>query len=281
MIEGEPSRTAFSAAAHRAVHRLIDRPVLLDDPNAVAILGPQGAALNDPRGLAEHAAARAPMRALIVARSLFAEETLAKAVARGVDQYVLLGAGLDSFAYRNPWPSLRVFEVDYPATGRWKQAQLAEAGITIPANVAYAGLDFERETLAAGLVRAGFDLGRRAVFAWLGVAPYLTREAIRATLGAVAALAPGTEIVCDYAEPARNRSPEEQARLKLYMDAVAAAGEPWLSFFAPEEMARELHAAGFSEVEDLNGAAINARWFAGRDDGLRTGHTAHLVRARV
>ncbi len=221
------------------------------------------------------------MRGLIVARSLLAEETLAKAVARGVDQYVLLGAGLDTFAYRNPFADIRVFEVDYEATGRWKQEQLKSAGIAIPGNVTYAAVNFERETLAHGLERAGFDLTKPAVFAWLGVIPYLTREAIETTLAAVGSLAAGTEIVFDYGEPRETLPEAVQAHMRERMERLAAIGEPWISFFAPDDMAAMLTKAGYSEIEDLAGAQINARWYADRQDGLRSFPMAHVLRARV
>ncbi len=119
-------------------------------------------------------------------------------MARGVGQYVLLGAGLDTFAYRAIRQGLRVFEVDHPATQAWKRARLSEVRIATPDWVTYAPVDFERENIKDGLARAGFDLSRPAMFAWLGVTPYLTREAVMATLAFVATLPKGTEIVFDY-----------------------------------------------------------------------------------
>jgi methyltransferase (TIGR00027 family) len=281
MEEGKPSRTAFAAAGHRALHQIADKPVLFEDSHAFPILGPAPAEAPGPEQLVEHAGKTASMRSLIVARSLMAEETLAKAVAQGVDQYVLLGAGLDTFAYRNPFPDIRVFEVDYEATGRWKQEQLKAAGIAIPANVTYAAVNFEKETLAHGLERAGFDLTKPAVFAWLGVIPYLTREAIETTLCAVAALPAGTEIIFDYGEPRETLPPAVQAYMRERMERLAAIGEPWISFFAPDDMAKMLKACGFSEIEDLSGREINARWYANREDGLGTAAVAHVLRARV
>jgi methyltransferase (TIGR00027 family) len=260
MEDGKPSRTAFAAASHRALHQMADEPILFKDPFAFPILGPAPAEPLDPQRVAEHAKTTASMRSLIVARSLMAEETLAKAVARGVDQYVLLGAGLDTFAYRNPFPGIRVFEVDYEATGRWKQEQLNTAGIAIPLNVTYAAVNFESETLAHGLERAGFDLNKPAVFAWLGVIPYLTRDAIETTLRAVAALTGGTEIVFDYGEPRETLPEAVQARMKERMERLAAIGEPWISFFAPDDMAAMLKACGFSEIEDLAGQRPLVHW---------------------
>jgi methyltransferase (TIGR00027 family) len=271
----------MAAAGHRMIHQIVDRPLLLDDPLAIAILGPPPPNAPDEATIRAHAAATGILRAQIIGRSLFAEETLANAVARGVDQYVLLGAGLDTFAYRNPYPGLSVFEVDNPHTANWKQERLATNGIAVPPSVRYAAIDFEHETLRDALQRAGFQIAQPAVFAWLGVTIYLTREAILATLKTVASLAEGTEIVFDYGEPREKLPPEIAARARERMSALAAIGEPWISFFRPADMAAMLTDAGFSEVEDLAGSHINARWFAGRSDGLFTTPLAHYVRARI
>jgi methyltransferase (TIGR00027 family) len=281
MEPGKPSRTAMAAAGHRMIHQLVDRPLAFADPLAIAILGPPPPNAPGIEAIRAHADATRILRAQIVGRSLFAEETLARAVARGVDQYVLLGAGLDTFAYRNPWPQLRVFEVDNADSGRWKGERLAANAIPVPASVSYVAIDFERETLGDALDRGGFDLRKPAVFAWLGVTIYLTRKAILTTLKAVASLAEGTEIVFDYGEPRENLPPEIAARARERMSALAAIGEPWISFFRPADMAAMLTDAGFSEVEDLAGSDINARWFAGRSDGLFTTPLAHYVRARI
>lgn len=281
MEPGKPSRTAMAAAGHRMIHQLVDRPLALVDPLAITILGPPPPNAPDDEAVRRHAAASGYMRAQIIGRSLFAEETLAQAVASGIDQYVLLGAGLDTFAYRNPWPMLRVFEVDNPDTGLWKRQRLALNDIAVPQNVNYAAIDFETETLRDALQRAGFELSKPAVFAWLGVTVYLTREAILMTLKAVASLAKGTQIIFDYGEPRDQLSPEIQARVQERMNALAAIGEPWISFFRPQDMAAMLGQAGFCEIEDLSGHAINARWFSGRTDGLVTTPLAHYVRARV
>ena len=156
------------------------------DPIAVPILGQEflpdvhktATKLEKPFSVA--------LRAFLVARSRYAEDALCTAVAQGVTQYVLLGAGLDTFAYRNPYSNLRVFEVDHPATQRWKQGLLATSNIPIPHNLTYVPVDFERQTLAAQLSAAGFDSTAPSFFAWLGVVPYLTLEAFRSTLRFVA-----------------------------------------------------------------------------------------------
>lgn len=282
MEEGRPSRTAFGAASHRAIHQMFDDPVIFEDPFAVRIMGPDAETRLREVMTPEIAHMRRFMRALIVARSRMAEDTLAEAVERGVGQYVLLGAGLDTFAYRDPHPGVKVFEVDYPATQAWKRDQLRVAGIDIPASLTYAPIDFERETLTEGLARAGVDLAAPAVFAWLGVVPYLTRETIFATCRAVAGFPAGSRIVFDYGEP-RDRLPEAvRAFAEMRAKAVADMGEPWISFFDPAELAEELKACGLTHIDDYNGPRLNARYFSGeRADGLMCMPTAHVMVAGV
>jgi methyltransferase (TIGR00027 family) len=282
MLEQKPSATAMGAALYRAAHQLLDRPLVFVDPLALAIVGSDAERrLRSGEDRHAHATATA-LRALLAARSRFTEDCLAAAVARGTKQYVLLGAGLDTFAYRGGYDPahLRVFEVDHPATQLWKRARLAEAAIPIPDSVVYAPVDFERETLAEGLARAGFDRHGPALFAWLGVVPYLTREAILATLRFVAQLPAGSEIVFDYPEPASAMSPAHREVAAAMAARVAAIGEPLRSAFVPAELAQTLRELGFSDVEDLDAAAMNARYFAGRTDGLAMRGYAHVLRAR-
>src|SRR5271165_4327165 len=168
MQEGKFSRTARRVAIRRAAHQLLDQPRVFDDPLALLIIGAETAQDLRTNPKEHHAFSRA-FRAFMAARSRYAEDELARAVAYGVRQYVVLGAGLDTFAYRNPHPGLRAFEVDHPATQAWKREQLQAAGIAIPAGLTFVPIDFERQTLADGLARAGFDNGATAFFSWLGV----------------------------------------------------------------------------------------------------------------
>ncbi|MET0210034.1 MAG: class I SAM-dependent methyltransferase, partial [Burkholderiaceae bacterium] len=202
--QGEPSRTALRVAALRAVHQLLDEPLVLPDPIALPLLGASTEAalrhdpfaLNDPmsRGL----------RGAFVARSRFVEDELTRSVARGVRQYVLLGAGLDTFAYRNPYrdEGLRVFEVDHPGTQRWKRQLLAEARIAVPPALAFVPADFEHDDLGAALRQAGFQADEPACVSWMGVTMYLTAEAVLATLDTVAGFAEGSCLCFDYRVPA-------------------------------------------------------------------------------
>ena len=275
MQPGEPSYTAMRAAAHRAAHQVVEQGRVFADPLALPVLGASieavfGGELQQP--------ATRGMRLMIAARSRFAEDSLAAAVARGVTQYVLLGAGLDTFAHRNPFADagLEVFEVDHPATQAWKRARLAEAGLAAPASLTFAPVDFERQTLADGLAAVGFDAARPAVFAWLGVVVYLTREAVIGTLRFIASLPAGTEVVFDYGEPLAAYPPAQRALHARRMASVAARGEPWITRFAPGEIAAELTRLGFDELEDLGPAKIGQRFLGiERPDGPG----AHLMRA--
>ena len=282
MLEaGKPSRTALGAALHRAAHQLVDDPPLVfEDPLAVAIFGADGESFMR-RYLARGRPGQRYMRAAMVARSRFVEDELRAQVERGLRQYVLLGAGLDTFAYRNPYESLglRVFEIDHPATQAWKRQTLSAASISIPPSLTFAPVDFEHDTLRDGLQRAGFRLDASALFAWLGVVPYLSDEAIAGTLRFIAGLAPGTTVLFDYGEPPDAFSPLERTFFEAAANRVASLGEPWISFFEPVDLVPRLRELGFSDVQDLNATAINQRYFAGRYDGLRVGPRGHLMRA--
>src|SRR5271156_5499991 len=193
MIEARPSRTALRVAMRRAAHQLFDSPKVLDDPIAVRIIGPRALEKLEAGRFREATGLARGLRAFMAVRSRYAEDALARSVGRGAKQYVVLGAGLDTFAYRNPYgeSTLRVFEVDFPATQEWKRQCLAAAGISIPSSVTYAPVDFERQTLPEGLQQAGFDPQKAAFFSWLGVVMYLTEQTVMSTLGFIASLPPG------------------------------------------------------------------------------------------
>ncbi|MEP7363443.1 MAG: class I SAM-dependent methyltransferase [Acidobacteriota bacterium] len=271
MIEGRPSVTALRAATYRAQHQLLDRPLVFEDPLAVRIIAPCGP-MQTPR--------MAAVRAFICVRSRFAEDALAVAIAQGCKQYVVLGAGLDTFAYRNSDESLRVFEVDHPATQTWKRGLLAEAGISIPQGVAHVPVDFATQVLAPQLREAGFDTTKPAFFSWLGVTPYLDEGAILETLAVVRQLHPGNGIVFDYMLPRANLSLRGSVAHWAISRYVASLGEPMKSGFSPEVMRGHLVKIGFSAVHEIDCPGLNARYFKGRGDGLRVaGRLAQLVSA--
>jgi methyltransferase (TIGR00027 family) len=278
MYPAKPSRTAQRVAVRRATHQLLDEPKVFDDPLAVAITNGE----SDPLADAEAPYSRA-LRAFIAVRSRYAEDQLARAVEQGVGQYVVLGAGLDTFAYRNPFQAvgLRVFEVDHPATQEWKRRQLQAAGIAVPDSMTFAAVNFEQQSLADGLLQAGFEKQQPAFFSWLGVTPYLSRPAFDSTIQFIAGLPPGAGVVFDFAVERRLLNPIQQRSLDALSARVARVGEPFQLFFDPAELTDDLGRLGFGDIEDLGCDEINARYFGGRSDGLAVSGGGHLLSAWV
>lgn len=268
MIADQPSRTAHRVAVRRAIHQLRDTPRVLDDPVALRIIGSVEAGELAREQPADSAAGRY-LRAFIAARSRYAEDQLAEAVTRGTRQYVVLGAGLDTFACRNPFHGLHVFEVDHPATQAWKRSRLESAQIALPDSLTFVPVDFERQTLAQGLKDAGFKADQPAFFSWLGVTPYLARETVLAILKWLISICSSNGVVFDYVVPRSSLSPLSRVAFDLLASRVAAAGEPFIGFFDPDQLTRDLRKMGFVHIEDLDAERINARYFAGRSDGLQ------------
>ncbi len=281
MEEGKFSRTAQRVAIRRAAHQLLDRPRVLDDPLALRIIG--SAAEQELRSNPkEHHAFSRAFRAFMAARSRHAEDELASAVAHGVTQYVVLGAGLDTFAYRNPHADLRVFEVDHPDTQEWKREQLQTAGIAIPPSLTFVSIDFEHKTLTEGLAQSGFKASGAAFFSWLGVTPYLTHEACMTTLSFIARLPAGSGVVFDFAVDPTLLNPGQRQSLDALSRRVAGYGEPMQLFFDPKKLQDELKTLGFHRTEFLQGKELNARYFKDRNDGLLVrGSIGHLMAAWV
>jgi len=265
MIDGRPSRTAQRVAMRRAAHQVLDNPRVHDDPLALAILGAglADAIRADPRRF-EDGPGASFLRAFLAVRSRMAEDALARAVADGVRQYVVLGAGLDTFAYRNPYPGLRVVEVDHPATQAWKRRRLTEAGLAIPEGVAFAALDLAAEPLSMALARAGWRRDQPSFFSWLGGTPYLEPADVLATLTAIAPWAAGGGgVVFDYGVPPASLAPPQRAVFEALAVRVAAVGEPFRSYFEPETLVATVQGLGFPEVRDVPPDELNARFFAG------------------
>jgi methyltransferase (TIGR00027 family) len=281
MIGAAPSFTAQRVAMHRAAHQLLDNPRVFEDPIAIAILGEEAARLKSQLDRFDTAGAR-HIRAFVTARSRYAEDELTLAIARGATQYVILGAGLDTYAYRSTHSRLRVFEVDYPASQVWKRTQLETAGIGIPSSLAFVPANFEEQTLCSALQSSGFQRDKVSFFSWLGVTPYLTATSALATLAFIGSLPAGNGVVFDYAIERSSLNSEEQLAMDALASRVARAGEPFRLFLDPRALERMLRAAGFSEVEDLGPAEIDARFLADRTVGLRVAAgLAHLVNARI
>jgi methyltransferase (TIGR00027 family) len=277
--EGGPSRTAAGVAYRRAVHQVLDRPPVFRDPIARALLGPEmQARLDRDPGEDNRSPFATYLRAFLAVRSRVAEDTVESAVAAGVKQYVVLGAGFDTFAYRNPFPELRVFEADHPRTQAWKRKRLEAAGVSASAMTTYVPVDFETDDAARALTTAGFNERASAVVSWLGVAPYLEERTVWTTLAWVSrAIGDRGSVVFDYgARPAWWKIGQRLAWRRL-ASRVAAAGEPIRTVLRPADVSRRLSALGYGQVADLDGSEINRRYFSGRTDGLRVGGAAHVV----
>jgi len=274
MQAGKASATAMAAARHRAAHQVLEGGRIFADPLALRIAGIEAGDIPpDTPG------ARG-MRVFIAVRTRFAEDALAAAVVRGARQLAVLGAGLDTFAYRSPFAdALRIFEVDHPDTQAWKRERLAAAAIAVPQWLTFVPVDFERQALFAALAAAGFDRALPTFFLWLGVVPYLTAEATWSTLEAIAGLGSGTHVAFDYSNPPDERSEIERAAHARRAARVAALGEPWKQFFVTGELHARLRALGFAEIEDLGPRQMAQRYFPGRAETARDsgGHTIHAA----
>jgi methyltransferase (TIGR00027 family) len=278
MQPGQPSRTALGAAGLRAAHQVLDRAAIFEDPLALRILGADADALLR-EAEAETDPYRQRLRWFIAVRSRVADDALAAAAKRGARQLVVLGAGLDTTAYRAlPSQDLRVFEVDHPATQSWKRERLAEAGIPLPTVLSFVPIDFERATLAEALAAAGFDSAQQTFFTWLGVVPYLTDEAIFSTLRFIAGLPGGAHVVFDYVNPPDTMTePGRRAMHEALIARVAAVGEQLRNHFDSDALHARLKALGFRDVEDFGWPAIAARFLPGR--AISSGGSAHVLRA--
>jgi methyltransferase (TIGR00027 family) len=291
IANGQPSLTALTAAAARAAHLIVDtEPVIFADTLAEAMLGERAEEF-----IAYHRAhgthpVLAGARTQATCRSRYAEDRLARGIGRGIGQYVLLGAGLDSFAYRSPLAGrVRVFEVDHPATQEYKRQVGASGGVgraagsvgAAPDGVTFVPVDFTRDSLADALGRAGFDAARPAFVSWLGVTMYLDSSAIEATVAVLGGFAPGSEIVVDYMLPAGLRDAEGQAYADLVGQVAAERGEPWLSVFAPGAMAALLARHGFGPARDVGQRDMIPAAVWDRSDTLHPAELSHIAHAAI
>ena len=265
-----PDSTAVRVALWRALHLEVDPPPhVLEDEIGLKLVAPDDGWRHRP-DMDPHFTSR--FRASIVARARFIEDMVVERAGRGVGQYVILGAGLDSFAQRRPEiaSSLTLFEVDPPGPQAWKRRRLIELGFGIPEWLRLVPVDFEAgDAWWQRLAAAGFDSGRPAIVASTGVSMYLTKDAIAATLRQIAALAPGSMLAMTFLLPLELADPEVRPGLQLAEKGARASGTPFLSFFTPTEMLALAREAGFREVQHVSAATLAQRYFAGRTDGFR------------
>lgn len=268
----------------RAAHQLHDaKPLVFEDPFAVPILPPDVRLELQRTPAASRKPFSAALRAFMVCRARFAEDVLATGVREhSVRQALILGAGLDTFAFRNPNPNVHVFEVDHPATQSWKRELLATSKLPVPATLTHVPVDFETQSLREQLLHAGFDFTIPTATAWLGVVPYLSPEAFAATARVLGRLPIGSSLVFDYSLPREALPPVEQLMLDSLSARVAQAGEPFQLFFTPQSLADDLQSYDLTVVEDLDSNALNTRYLADRPDGLHLrGKAGRLCHAEV
>ena len=264
-----PEDTAARVALWRALHVELDAPPhVLEDEIGLRLVDPADGWRDrgdmHPQGTSRY-------RASIVVRSRFVEDVVTEEAGRGVGQYVILGAGLDTFAQRRPRSGLTVFEVDQPEPQEWKRRRLLELGYRIPERLRLVPVDFENGPSWWDLLREhGFDPARPAVVASTGVSMYLTKEANAETLRRLASLAPGSTVAMTFAPPLDLLEEGERPGRLMVERGARAGGTPWLSFFAPDEILALARESGFREVRHVSAATLNERYFAGRADGLRT-----------
>ncbi len=284
MESGEHSHMAEASAYLRAVHMSIDgEPKILEDPLAAKLLGPG----LDDKMTADHERLARPglikARSLIVMRSRYAEDELTAAIDRGVGQYVILGAGLDTSPYRDGHPAndIQIFEVDHPDTQCWKLEKLNEAGIQAPENVRYVAVNFESDSLTERLSAGGFNNDEPAFFSWLGVTYYLHQEAILDIFRYVAQLPSPSQLVFDFVMGDAELSDTEREAMKVIVAYVKEYDEPWLSRFEPSELRQMLNDSGFGETFYFSHDLATRRYFEGRSDGLSLDFSTQMMSAIV
>ena len=277
------SQTALTAAAARAAHLIVDQsPWIFTDTLAMALLGDQGPGLVDYHRAHGTHVVLAGARAQVTCRSRYAEDALAAAIGRGVSQYLILGAGLDSFSYRSDLARMvKVFEVDHPDSLEAKLARLSAARIALPGNVVFVPFDFEQESLTEALTGHQFDRALPAFVSWLGVTVYLTEAALAGTLAEIGRFAQGTEIVADYMLPPDMRDADGSAYAEQVAPVAAEHGEPWLTFLAPAQMSDLLASGGWTPLRHVSQHQVGGAGTWQRSDSLRPAALSVIAHAQV
>lgn len=297
------SRTAILAAWARVYHFAHEKRKIFADPlahlfvspaerdqfeklyiDAMAKLRPDIAALSVDRATLLRLTMRASVTPLIfLTRSRYIEDRLAEEIEQGIRQYVIIGAGFDTYAFRQPAEDqLQVFELDHPGTQSLKRKRLADAGLVTPAHLHFVEVDLERESMATALENTPFDVKAPTFFAWAGVSYYLTHDAIKGTLSSVRSIAAGdSELIFDYLESDAFNPDKVVDRIRFAMEAVRKMGEPWITGFEPAAIGSELSALGFTLIEDLSPAMLQELYFQDRSDGYRAAEHFHYARVQV
>ena len=286
MRAGQNSRTAQAAAAFRASHHLYAQPRVFEDRFAHALTSKGWRAVLSNRvthWLVLERAFLKPVLAQVLVRSRFAEDALAKALANGIQQYVIVGAGLDSYALRHPDSTgrVRVFEVDHPDTQRAKRQRLQALAVSLPANLDFVGVDFEKQALATALSASSYRSDAPAFFSWLGTTHYLSPQATLGTLRSIAqSAAPASEVVLDYSVPIELFDPEEQRDMLWMKRLTDRLGEPLIGGLNPAQLHADVEALGYDIIEDIAAPEQTRRYFANRTDGLAPTPVCRLLHLR-
>ena len=286
MEQRSKSITAEVVTIQQALHQTLDAaPKILDDPIAPLLIDTAGEIYQATMAFNEAASrlVKWPFRTIFNMRSRYTEDCLAESLDRGVHQYVILGAGLDTFAYRQPkWArALRIYEVDHPASQEFKRARLAAAQLTVPENLVFAPIDFETTSLREGLTAARLDFGAKTFLSLLGVTQYLTAPAIDELFQFERSLPPGSEIVFEIIVPDDLMPANEVTVFAAAASSAAQRGEPWLTRLRPIELQSKLTGLGFAQVTHLAPDSANERYFRGRSDALAAWSGAQMMRAIV
>lgn len=264
----EPDNTAVRTALWRGLHLQVDeKPYILEDEIGLKLIAPDENWQQRPD---MHPEFTKRLRASILARARFIEDLIIEQSERGVSQYVILGAGLDTFAQRQPdiASKLQVFEIDQPETQTWKQQRLIELGFGIPEWLHFVSVDFEASSWWAELLKAGFDLKKRAVVACTGVSLYLTKDAIKATLNQIAGLASGSTLAMTFYLPKELMDEQDKPLQEIAEKGARQAGTPFVSFFTPDEILALGHNAGFKETAEISTKDLEQRYFSNRTDNF-------------
>lgn len=276
--DAKPSSQAV--AVWRAAHQLLEQPIIFNDPLALQILGDAKSEVVDKLEIHKDPLSSA-MRISIAVRSRFAEDERKAALESDINQYVILGAGLDTYAYRNQHHDEKIFEVDLASTQAMKMARLKQHNIPSTCPVHYVACDFEKGSLEKTLLAAGFDKYQKTFFSCLGVMAYLDWDAIEQTLKFITSCAAGSILVFDYIVDPGNLNEIERLVLNILATQLAAGGEPLKSFFDPQILSKKLTTAGFSDIDDISPDYLNQRYLASREDGLRVGNVTRMFMATV
>jgi len=266
MTNGKPDNTAVRTALWRALHVQVDaKPYVIEDEVGLKLVAPDGDWQERP-----DMKYTKRLRASIVGRARFVEDLIIEQHEQGVDQYIILGAGLDTFAQRRPdiASKLQIFEIDQPDTIAWKQQWLTDLGFGVPKYLHFVPVDFETSSWWEQLLKAGFDINKPAVIACTGVSLYLTKEAIIATLNQIATLAPGSKLAMTFYLPVELLDEEDKPMQEMAEKGAGAAGTPFVSFFAPNEVLAMAKNAGFKDAKTISTRDIERYYFKDRADGL-------------